>query len=353
MSPGDAQPSSGPSSDTKYDAAPTPGETTHSSTGPIETPPPPGGHDPTAAMEAQAAGPGPVDAQPSGSNGAADDLIQLYDDAPPVSSTGKGGEDGGESHQTPGTATQTQEATNDETALDLLTSSVATLKPATPSAQPTTATQYLNVQTSTSYVAPTPPTPLVSPPPSRTPSNAPRHRQHPSTGASSPSPSDAAFDERRYMSDDEQENGSRSEIQSNMEQFGEEGGGPGEEEVMSPRLEMASPLLSSPVQHPPRKSSLEPLAPNLAHQLQDMQNLRISSSSPASVRSKPREHGDQGPPVPPKDGKLPDARRGSMDTPLSPSISLHRLLLFVFVFVSVLVFVFFFFFVLLCFLLVV
>src|SRR3569833_1048178 len=324
MSPGDAQPSSGPSSDTKYAAAPTPGETTHSSTGPIETPPPPGGHAPTAAMEAQAAGPGPDDAQPSGSNGAADDLIQLYDDAPPVSSTGKGGEDGGESHQTPGAASRSQEASNDETALDLLTSSVATLKPATPTAQPTTATLYLNVQTSTSYVDPTPPTPLVSPPPSRTPSNAPRHRQHPSTGASSPSPSDAAFDERRYMSDDEQENGSRSEIQSIMEQIGEERGGPGEEEVMSPRLEMASPLLSSPMQHPPRKSSLEPLAPNLAHQLQDMQNLRISSSSPASVRSKPREHDDQGPPVPPKEGKLPDERRGSMDTPLSPSISLHR-----------------------------
>ncbi|KAI9801979.1 MAG: hypothetical protein M1825_003035 [Sarcosagium campestre] len=50
---------------------------------------------------------------------------------------------------------------------------------------------------------------------------------------------------------------SRSEIQSIMDQFEEGGGGPGPEEVMSPREEMANLQLSSPIQHPPRKSSLE------------------------------------------------------------------------------------------------
>ena len=54
---------------------------------------------------------------------------------------------------------------------------------------------------------------------------------------------------------------SRSEIQSIMEQFHEGMGGPGMEEIMSPRLEKAGPLLGSPIQHPPRKSSLEPLLP--------------------------------------------------------------------------------------------
>ena len=53
-------------------------------------------------------------------------------------------------------------------------------------------------------------------------------------------------------------NSSKSEIQSIMDQFDEGGDGPDLEEVMSPRLELASALLGNPIQHPPRKSSLEP-----------------------------------------------------------------------------------------------
>ncbi|KAF2834431.1 hypothetical protein M501DRAFT_944180 [Patellaria atrata CBS 101060] len=68
--------------------------------------------------------------------------------------------------------------------------------------------------------------------------------------------------EIRQTEDNEKEQGesttvenddAQSEIQSIMEQFSE-GGGIGEEEIMSPRLEFAGPVL-----HPPRKSSLEPL----------------------------------------------------------------------------------------------
>lgn len=51
----------------------------------------------------------------------------------------------------------------------------------------------------------------------------------------------------------------RSEIQSIMEQFDEGMGGAGMQEIMSPRMEIAQPMLGSPVSHPPRKSSLEPL----------------------------------------------------------------------------------------------
>jgi len=52
---------------------------------------------------------------------------------------------------------------------------------------------------------------------------------------------------------------SQSEIQNIMDQFqGNEG--PGEEEIMSPRLELASPMLDSPTTpYPPRRSSLVPL----------------------------------------------------------------------------------------------
>lgn len=53
---------------------------------------------------------------------------------------------------------------------------------------------------------------------------------------------------------------SQSEIQSIMGQFEHEGGGPGADEIMSPRLELANPLLESPTtSFPPRRSSLVPV----------------------------------------------------------------------------------------------
>ncbi|KAI1482031.1 hypothetical protein F4774DRAFT_372974 [Daldinia eschscholtzii] len=185
-----------------------------------------------------------------------------------------------------------QESTPD-TPADPMESSVATIKPKKP--------QYLTISTAP-YVDPTPPTPEGSQPPSRANSS---HRPKGHGLEPSPTRSDAGYDERRYPSEDEQEGTSRSEIQSIMEQFPEDGGGPGEDEVMSPRLEIASPLLGSPpIQHPPRKSSLEPLAPSIAQQLHEGQGLRISNASPISTRSrdKLKEPDDQGPPVPPKDG---------------------------------------------------
>jgi hypothetical protein len=206
-----------------------------------------------------------------------------------------------------------------EDAADPMSSSIATLKPTILPAT-TTATQYLTAEPRP-YVDPTPPTPTSSRPPSRAPSSAAWSR----SAEPSPTRSDAAYDEKRYTSEDEQERGSRSEIQSIMEQFSEEGGGPGADEVMSPRLEMASPLLGTSIQHPPRKSSLEPLAPSIAQQLQDMQGLRLSTSSPASTRSK-KDAEEERPPVPPKDdpGYPERLRDGSVDSPMSPIASLHR-----------------------------
>lgn len=51
-----------------------------------------------------------------------------------------------------------------------------------------------------------------------------------------------------------------SEILSIMDQFKDEEHGPKEEEIMSPRRELAGPTLSTPMQFPPRRSSLEPLS---------------------------------------------------------------------------------------------
>ncbi|KAI1806661.1 hypothetical protein F4811DRAFT_119628 [Daldinia bambusicola] len=190
-------------------------------------------------------------------------------------------------------ADKTGQGSASDAPVDHMESSVATIKPKKP--------QYLSITTAP-YVDPTPPTPEGSQPPSRANSS---HRPKGHGLEPSPTRSDAGYDERRYPSEDEQEGTSRSEIQSIMEQFPEDGGGPGEDEVMSPRLEIASPLLGSPpIQHPPRKSSLEPLAPSIAQQLHEGQGLNISNASPISTRSrdKLKEPDDQGPPVPPKDG---------------------------------------------------
>ncbi|RDW85802.1 hypothetical protein BP5796_04127 [Coleophoma crateriformis] len=141
----------------------------------------------------------------------------------------------------------------------------------------------------------------------------------------SPTRSDAGFDEKHSASEDEQEYKSRSEIQSIMDQFSEEGQGPGHEEVMSPRLEVAGPLLGTPIQHPPRKSSLEPL--NSSFTNPQVQDLRISSDELS--KSHTRDLTDIGPSVPPKPGSIhnfspraTDDRFSNIDSPSTPS--LHR-----------------------------
>lgn len=209
---------------------------------------------------------------------------------------------------------------------DHMASSLATLKPSRTPPPRESSPQYLSVDPS-NYVDPTPPTPMTSQPPSRTHSTA--RSQH--SDDHSPTRTDPEADEKRYASEDEREGHSRLEIQSIMEQFSEFGGGPDADEVMSPRLEIANPMLGSPVQHPPRKSSLEPLAPSLSSQIQEFQALRVSTSSPAGAISKDRAPDDHGPPVPPKDGAFGTPTRHKEEhpgddvaSPSSPSASKHR-----------------------------
>ncbi|PMB68997.1 Vacuolar protein sorting-associated protein 9a [Beauveria bassiana] len=186
-------------------------------------------------------------------------------------------------------------------------------------------TQYLTPEPS-SYVDPTPATPITSQPSSRSPSNAARsHRSN----EFSPTRSSAENDDKRYASEEEPDGGSRSEIQSIMEQFSEYGGGPDADEVMSPRLEITSPLFGSgPMQHPPRKSSLEPVSAGVTSQPQDADAAGPSTSSLARDQESADDHG---PPVPPKDGSFgtpPRNReaRGStaLASPTSPQLSMHR-----------------------------
>ncbi|KAM3071403.1 hypothetical protein ACMFMG_008998 [Clarireedia jacksonii] len=206
-------------------------------------------------------------------------------------------------------------------------SSTATLKPI-PAKTPSTSNQNLSPAGPT-YLDPTPKTPASSKPPSRSASSASGlNYKHGDGRDMSPTRSDAGFDEKTSTSEDGREGDSRSEIQSIMDQFSEEGQGPGHEEVMSPRLEFAGPLLGSPVQHPPRKSSLEPL--NIAAMNQSMGDLQISSASSPNHRT--RTESDVGPAPPPKPGSIrsfgtgrtQDDRFSTAEVPMSPSTSLHR-----------------------------
>ncbi len=213
---------------------------------------------------------------------------------------------------------------------DPMESSTATLKPNIPSAK-VSSVQHLSPDDKP-YQDPTPKTPYSSQPPSRSTSNAtsiPQYTRKLDAPERSPTRSDAGFDEKASASGDEKENNPRSEIQTIMDQFSEEGQGPGHEEVMSPRFEIAGPLLGSPVQHPPRKSSLEPLNASFTSAGQSMQDLRMSSDSPVSQQA--WDPTDIGPAVPPKPGSIRsfgqsmtgDDRYQHVDSPLSPP-PLHR-----------------------------
>jgi hypothetical protein len=213
---------------------------------------------------------------------------------------------------------------------DAMESSTATLKPETERPSRTPKPEKLALDDLT-YLDPTPKTPLTSQPPSRSTSSAASipHYSRAEGAERSPTRSDAGFDEKAGASEDEREASSRSEIQTIMDQFSEEGQGPGHEEVMSPRLEFAGPLLGGPIQHPPRKSSLEPLNAQAASAVQSRQDLRISSNS--SLNHQSRDQSDVGPAVPPKPDSIrsfgkprnQDDRYQSADAPMSPP-PLHR-----------------------------
>ena len=236
------------------------------------------------------------------------------------------GDDDGTKHELTAMLSSTEDTPNIP---DEMSSSTATLRPE-PASKNTEVTAAPLPPTAHVYLDPTPKTPG----PSRSTSSdaaIPQYSQSLEPPERSPTRSDAGFDERPSASEDEREPDSRSEIQSIMDQFSEEGGGPGVEEVMSPRLEFASPLLGNPIQHPPRKSSLEPMNPALAKAVQSVEDLRLASISPPNYQS--QNDNEKGPAVPPKPGSVhsfsppraTDERLSSMDMPMSPTGStLHR-----------------------------
>ncbi|KKY23881.1 putative guanine nucleotide exchange factor [Phaeomoniella chlamydospora] len=104
------------------------------------------------------------------------------------------------------------------------------------------------------YLDPTPATPQTSRPASRVSSGFGEYNEKEGLGESEPA-SENEF-EQRPVSDAEDGTGkeSQSEITSIMEQFTDETEAPGKEEIMSPRLELAGPMLAL------RHKSADPVA---------------------------------------------------------------------------------------------
>jgi len=118
------------------------------------------------------------------------------------------------------------------------------------------------------YLDPTPKTPGLSPSSNPEPGDgaSPSHEAA-NTNNADTLPIATGLDGTRFDKKDREleqdtsqgEEDSKSEIQSIMDQFGTDGSGPDEHKVMLSGEEVASPLLQAPVQHPPRRSSLEPI----------------------------------------------------------------------------------------------
>ncbi|KAF1832986.1 hypothetical protein BDW02DRAFT_580774 [Decorospora gaudefroyi] len=140
--------------------------------------------------------------------------------------------------------------------------------------------------------SPSPPPPPPPPPkdekylvasnvPSRTTSPMSQER---SSGRNSEDAAAAYYTANHDGTGDAMDN-SQSEIQSIMDQF-ESNEGPGEHEIMSPRLELASPLLETPsAAFPPRRSSLVPLDKPLPTPTDDTASVHSLQSPPPRTSS--------------------------------------------------------------------
>ena len=148
------------------------------------------------------------------------------------------------------------------------------------------------------YLDPTPKTPGISRAPSQRAGQTEEYNEKDPTYMTESS-GEAMGPEASMRPDQEPQ----EEIQSIMEQFQDETGAPRQEEIMSPRLELAGPLLGVGNSFPPRKSSLEPLRP-----------VEIGISS-LSISEQQRV--ESPPPVPPKPS--PRSIKSPQSQPMTPA----------------------------------
>ncbi len=198
-----------------------------------------------------------------------------------------------------------QEENSIQGILNLQLSSAAPLPPALTKELPATPPPPPTALKLDLYLDPTPKTPQISRAPSRrTASSGDYNEKDVEYGLGS------ANEEKRALDTSEAtDQGAQSEIQNIMDQFDDEIGAPRQDEIMSPRLELAGPLLGVAGQFPPRKSSLEPLRP-------------VDSFAAPAAATESEQGPSSPPPVPPKPSlssiRSPPAQPS---TPSSPTLS--------------------------------
>ncbi|KFY96609.1 hypothetical protein V500_02400 [Pseudogymnoascus sp. VKM F-4518 (FW-2643)] len=233
-----------------------------------------------------------------------------------------------ESHEAEQTTLDAPTTEDKTVGSDTMESSTATLKPHPPSNSESNTTQVPTKDNTFLEPTPHPPHPAVPPTSNSSSTRRPGAGENP--GDRSPTRSDAGFDEKPSASEDEREGESRSEIQSIMDQFSAEGGGPGAEEVMSPRFELAGPLLGTQIQHPPRKSSLDPLNHGVINISQGLESTDLGKGVSSRRESKDSDVGPEVPPKPTPMYAMPSMRSSEghisqIESPVSPhATSLHR-----------------------------
>ncbi|KAI9764619.1 MAG: hypothetical protein M1835_007543 [Candelina submexicana] len=194
------------------------------------------------------------------------------------------------------------------------------------------------------YLDPTPQTPSASKTASRASSvkgspnsvNGGTHdpsSQQPLSSSQHPVVEEEDADEENYTQhEEENETDSKSEIQSIMDQFDNQGGGPGADEVMSPRLELAGSSMGGSIQHPPRTSSLEPI--NTSAFSQTAKSFQSQIFPPPTIDPPSQLEQQSNPSIAPKPSSIhsfspqPQDNRRSSETeaPVSPILNstLHK-----------------------------
>ncbi|KAL8950691.1 MAG: hypothetical protein Q9222_003277 [Ikaeria aurantiellina] len=130
--------------------------------------------------------------------------------------------------------------------------------------------------------------------------------------------SDKLAKEEDFKSDipnETKDEGTTSEIQSIMDQFDGGGQPSGEDDIMSPRLDLANARLGDALQHPPRKSSLEPIGTTRSTEKEEEQRDISYAMSTKELPSLYTESISQ------NQGKAPSVR--SFSTPQSSRFSTH------------------------------
>ncbi|KAI9738630.1 MAG: hypothetical protein M1834_008135 [Cirrosporium novae-zelandiae] len=208
--------------------------------------------------------------------------------------------------------------------MDIMPATKPTIEPSSPQHIPTPKDINPSTEASESLAPSQSEAPTLSRRPSTRDSQSPHEywSEKEPVGRSSTS-SDAEFDEKQAQpSAEPAAEDTKGEIQSIMDQFSEADEAPSTlEEVMSPRLELAQ-FLGGPIQHPPRKSSLEPINStefNLSHPQGDSKTETqpnppvppkdesyISSSARASISSAVKSPGSGHAPPPPAPDPEPD-----------------------------------------------